>query len=212
MIFKIAPLNKCIMMASSPLKTEIKHMKTFLYSITFSLLFLAACSSGTTEKQPIDATKNRSALNSKSIKNSSTAVLLAAYLNLKNALIEDNDKNAASAGNELVKAFSDFDRSTLSTEQQKTYINIEDDAREHAEHIGKNAGNIPHQREHFDMLSKDIYDLIKLTGISHGLYVDSCPMYNNSKGAIWISEIKEIKNPYFGKAMPSCGSIRKTIN
>jgi hypothetical protein len=212
MIFKIAPLNKCIMMASSPLKTEIKHMKTFLYSIAFPLFFLAACSSGTKEKQATHSIKNQSVLNSKPIKNIPTDILLAAYLKLKNALIEDNDKNAASAGNELVKAFSDFDRSTLSAKQQKTYANIEDDAREHAEHIGKNAGNIPHQREHFDMLSKDVYDLIKLTGISHGLYVDSCPMYNNSKGAIWISEIKEIKNPYFGKAMPSCGSIRETIN
>lgn len=31
------------------------------------------------------------------------------------------------------------------------------------------------------------------------IYVDYCPMYNDNKGAIWLSETKEIKNPYWEK-------------
>jgi hypothetical protein len=34
-------------------------------------------------------------------------------------------------------------------------------------------------------------------------------MADDNKGAVWISETKEIKNPYFGKDMATCGSIKK---
>ncbi|WP_298392048.1 DUF3347 domain-containing protein, partial [Hydrotalea sp.] len=80
------------------------------------------------------------------------------------------------------------------------------------EHIGANSADIRHQREHFVMLSKDISDLIKAFGTGgQTLYKDFCPMANNGKGAIWISELKEIKNPYLGKAMPTCGTVKETI-
>ena len=53
---------------------------------------------------------------------------------------------------------------SLSAEQMKSYMDIADDLKEHAEHIGANAGKIEHQREHFVMLSNDIADLIKTFG------------------------------------------------
>lgn len=43
------------------------------------------------------------------------------------------------------------------------------------------------------------------------MYKDFCPMYNNGKGAFWLSETKEIKNPYLGKAMPTCGTIQEEL-
>jgi len=36
-------------------------------------------------------------------------------------------------------------------------------------------------------------------------------MYNKGKGAFWISETKEIKNPYMGKAMSNSGSIKEVL-
>jgi hypothetical protein len=77
------------------------------------------------------------------------------------------------------------------------------------EHIGDNGGKIEHQREHFVTLSKDMEDLIQLFGTNQKLYLDFCPMADDNKGAVWISETKEIKNPYFGKEMATCGSIKK---
>ena len=133
------------------------------------------------------------------------------YLQLKNALANDNGKDAASAGNTMVTAFSQFDKSVLPAEQKKTYEDIEGDAKEHAEHIGKNGSNIKHQREHFDMLSKDMYELVKTFGAGQQLYYDHCPMYNNNKGADWISEKKEISNPYLGKEMPTCGTVKEEL-
>ena len=133
------------------------------------------------------------------------------YLQLKNAFAKDNTNDAATAANTLGSTFKNFDKATLSASQKKFFEDIEDDANEHAEHIGKNGGKIEHQREHFEMLSKDIYDLVKAFGSNQVLYKDFCPMYNKGKGAFWISETKEIKNPYLGKAMPTCGTIKEEI-
>jgi hypothetical protein len=146
------------------------------------------------------------ALNTVSIKE-----IVSSYLQMKNAFTEDNSAGAATAGKKLEAAFKNFDKSALTAAQKKTYEDVEADAREHAEHIGANGGNIAHQREHFELLSKDIYDLVKTFGAGQILYKDFDPMVNNGKGAFWLSETKEIKNPYMGKAMLSSGSIKEEI-
>lgn len=191
-------------------------MKTLIYSSAFSLLFLAACSNSSNTTQSTtatadDSTSTKTVTSQASEKGVPTTALLSSYLKLKNAFTIDDDKNAAAAGNEMVAAFANFDTKSLTPEQSKAYTDIYDDAKEHAEHIGDNVGNIVHQREHFDVLSKDIYDLVKLLGTSQPLFVDHCPMYNNNKGAIWLSEEKDIKNPYFGKAMPTCGTVTEEL-
>ncbi len=133
------------------------------------------------------------------------------YLQLKNALTNDKTKDAAAAGKEIVDVMGTMDKSLLTADQKKLYEDVEDDAREHAEHIGANGGNIAHQREHFDMLSKDVYDLVKAFGGGQVLYKDFCPMYNGNKGAMWLSETKAIKNPYYGKKMLTCGSVQEDM-
>lgn len=138
--------------------------------------------------------------------------IIANYLQLKNALTKDNGKDAAAAGNAIVASLSKIDKATLSEDQQKVYADLQDDIKENAEHIAENADKIHHQREHFEMLSKDILDLVKTFGNGgQTLYKDFCPMANDGKGAIWISETKAIKNPYLGMKMPTCGSIKETI-
>ncbi|WP_262918668.1 DUF3347 domain-containing protein [Flavobacterium luminosum] len=133
------------------------------------------------------------------------------YLKMKNALTKDDAKGAANAGKALYKTFNSTTTNSMSANQKKEYLDIVDDAKEHAEHIGDNAGKIDHQREHFAILSKDINDLIKMFGTKQKLYQDYCPMYNDGKGAIWISETKEIKNPFYGSQMLTCGSLKKTL-
>ena len=138
--------------------------------------------------------------------------IIAGYLQLKNALAKDNTNDAATGGNAVVASLATVDIKSLSKEQMKSYMDIADDMKEHAEHVGANAGKIEHQREHFEMLSKDMADLVKTFGNGgQTLYRDFCPMANDGKGAIWISEVKEIKNPYLGSKMPNCGSIKETI-
>ncbi len=138
--------------------------------------------------------------------------MLSAYLQLKNALASDNGKDAATAGNSIVTILAEVDMNSINPEQMKSYMDISGDLKENAEHIGANAGKIEHQREHFELLSKDITDLVKTFGNGgQTLYKDFCPMANNGKGAFWVSEIKEIKNPYLGSKMPTCGMVKEEL-
>lgn len=46
---------------------------------------------------------------------------------------------------------------------------------------------------------------------SDALYVQYCPMFEGDKGGSWLSISKDIKNPYFGDMMLSCGEVKKEI-
>jgi len=43
------------------------------------------------------------------------------------------------------------------------------------------------------------------------LYLNHCPMANNSNGAFWIDIKKGIRNPYFGESMLNCGSTKQIL-
>lgn len=141
--------------------------------------------------------------------NFSIAPIVKDYLVLKNALVADNDRAAANAGKQLFANLNKVDMKTIPANKHKEFMDIFENAKENAEHIGDNAGKIDHQREHLASLSKDVSDLIALFGTTQKLYQDYCPMYNDGKGAVWISEAKAIKNPYYGNQMLTCGSVKK---
>lgn len=132
------------------------------------------------------------------------------YLKIKNALANDDAKTAANAGKALNKIITSSNSNSLSESQKKKFVPIINGAKKHTELIGNNGGKIEIQREYFPSLSTNINDLITMFGSKQKLYQDYCPMYNDGKGAYWISETKEIKNPYYGSEMLSCGSLKKT--
>ncbi len=82
------------------------------------------------------------------------------------------------------------------------------DAIEHAEHISESA--IDHQREHFKMLSKDVIDMVVITGTDMKLYEQFCPMYDG--GTAWLSKEENVLNPYYGSSMLRCGKVQREIN
>ena len=170
----------------------------------------------TTEKEDANTTdietKNAVA-NTKTVASTSFTIneIVTNYLKLKNALVKDDSKGAANAGRVLYVTLNSTDTKSLDAKLKKEYVDIADDAKEHAAHIGDNPRKIEHQREHFAMLSKDINDFVQTFGTTQKLYQDYCPMYDEGKSGYWISESKEIKNPYFGSQMLSCGSVRKTF-
>jgi len=131
--------------------------------------------------------------------------MLNHYLEIKNALVEDDSEKAATSSKSILSGMKGFDKSLLTAEQKKVYDAIESDLKEHAEHISKSELDL--QREHFIMMSTDMYDLVKAFGAGMTVYHEYCPMANDNKGAMWLSESKEIRNPYFGDKMMTCGSV-----
>ncbi len=189
-------------------------MKIIIRALATSLWFFYACNSGDHNQTKKDSLSINvpSANTQKTSETNSTSSILASYLELKNALADDNGKNAANAGSEVVKRLKGFDKSRVNAEQSQNLNEIIDDATEHAEHIAANASNIEHQREHFESLSQDLYDFVKIVGSGQKLYYTHCPMYNDGKGANWLSETKEIRNPYLGKEMLECGTVKEELN
>lgn len=195
-------------------------MKKTILAITIITFVIASCNNSgkksADKSVPSDTTNTKQPLSDTSNKNSgniSTSVksLIGVYLEMKNALANDNAKDAATAGNEFVETLNKVDVSSIQADKKQVWTDIAADAKEMAEHIGKSAGKIAHQREHFEMLSKDMYDLVKAFGAGQSLYKDFCPMYNDGKGAFWLSELKEIKNPYMGQDMGECGKVQEEI-
>ncbi len=133
------------------------------------------------------------------------------YLHIKNALAYDNAPEASNGGEAMASAISKVDKSLFTSEQKIVYENVSAGLKEHAIQIGKKGDNIQEQREHFVALSEDVYGLVKAFGAGGPMYNDYCPMARDNKGAMWISEMKEIKNPYFGAKMLSCGSVKEII-
>ena len=193
-------------------------MNTILLSLAMSVTIgFMACSNNETAKETTtgneDSTSNAVSTNNAAEQGKSGTIndVVSGYLSLKNALTNDNGNEAASAAKEINESLAKVNASVLNVDQKKVYDDVKDDIMEHAQHIADNSSKIDHQREHFDLLSRDMIDLVKATGSSQTLYTDFCPMYNNKKGAYWLSETKEIKNPYYGKEMLKCGEVKEEI-
>ncbi|TXE07387.1 DUF3347 domain-containing protein [Gelidibacter salicanalis] len=135
-------------------------------------------------------------------------VILKDYFNLKDALVGDDGEKAKEFGATLTNSLKAFEVSNYSADEQSELKDIIEDATEHAEHIAES--DIKHQREHFKTLSKDITDMVAITGTKMTLYEQFCPMYD--RGSAWLSTKEEIRNPYHGSAMLKCGSVQRTIN
>lgn len=74
------------------------------------------------------------------------------------------------------------------------------------------ATDIEVQRTLLSDLSNDFIARVKGSGLTAGeIYVEYCPMALNDKGASWLSNQKDIKNPYFGDSMLTCGEVKETL-
>lgn len=67
--------------------------------------------------------------------------------------------------------------------------------------------NLENQRAHFVILNENIVPIAMSIENTTNYYIQKCPMANNNKGAVWLSMEEEIRNPYYGDAMLTCGSV-----
>ena len=134
--------------------------------------------------------------------------LLTLYYDLKNALFRSDAVAASANARKLLDAINRADTKSLSASGFKIFSSLQSKLSYDARHIAE-VQKIEHQREHFASLSINMYSLAKSIRLSmKPIYQDYCQM----KKAYWLSDEKEIKNPYYGSQMPDCGDIKNTIN
>lgn len=141
--------------------------------------------------------------------------LLVQYYELKNALVASDAKKAAASSAKL-QAMSQDVMVALKTEEGKAETGAGDDLNKIAEGCKAIAAiddaSCEHQRVVFAQVSASMYDLLKAVSVKNaGAYKQFCPMAFNDKGAYWLSEEEEIKNPYFGKKMLECGEVQDSL-
>ncbi len=123
--------------------------------------------------------------------------VIEGYLRLKDALVESDAKRAKERAVTLLAA---VDATQTPRIQQ------------HTKQIASAGDDLDKQRLYFDSLSVDLYEEIKKNqGNEQMLYKQYCPMAFNNRGAYWLSSTEEIRNPYMGKQMLTCGSTQETL-
>lgn len=133
------------------------------------------------------------------------------YILLKNALANDDAKLAQNSAEGLLKSLSKVDMKLLTNQEaHNQWMTISKDITASTTSISETS-DIEMQRNYFQKLSASIIKAVKLFGINQKVYEQFCPMVNNNKGAFWLSEEEQIKNPYFGSKMLKCGNTESII-
>ena len=132
------------------------------------------------------------------------------YFIVKDAMISSDGNATSIASKELFIAINNVKMDKLEMDVHMVWMKVLNQIKEDAEHIA-DTKDIKHQRDHFTTLSKDIYALLKVAKYDVPVYFQYCPMYNDGKGANWLSKENAVKNPYYGSMMLSCGKVTETI-
>ena len=127
--------------------------------------------------------------------------LLSQYYNIKDALVAGNGNEASAKAEAFIKTANSIDYKLISEGNINALLKDATPISETKE--------IKKQREHFANLSNNMAALAKSVKLgAQPIYQAYCPM----KKANWLSSDKEIKNPYYGSAMLTCGKVVETIN
>ena len=126
------------------------------------------------------------------------------YFKLKDALVDSNPKVAMNAAGSTLKQLPKAELQGMAAGHFKK-------VKEMLKAISENE-NLENQRAHFVILSENMIALTaNIDSLGKAVYVQHCPMANSDKGADWLSLSSEVRNPYYGEAMLTCGEVTKTI-
>ena len=116
------------------------------------------------------------------------------YIHLKTALINDDAKEADEAAKMLEEALINADISYSSVPDMVKAIDVKA------------------KRQQLDKLSIQLALIFKKYNLESGIvYKQFCPMANDGNGGSWLASESKIKNPYYGAAMLTCGSVEEEI-
>lgn len=139
-------------------------------------------------------------------------ILADHYLVIKDALTEDELQNASSEVQHLQEALSNIDMNLIEDEKQmEVWMILQEALKKHVKALDESE-DLPGFRDRFALLSGALSKTFSTFGIDRTLYVQFCPMASNQEGGYWLSEEKEIINPYMEESMRDCGETVEPIN
>ncbi len=154
--------------------------------------------------------------------NESVSNSVNAYLDMKSAFVEADTFSVKKETQKFIGMMDSVRLNDLKKEDSQVVMA----AQQEISDIKANAQaillekDLTEMRQDFRMVSENLYPFLKTIGYEgEKLYWQNCPMaFGEGKEANWLSNTKEIINPYLGKhdpqyksAMLNCGEIKDTI-
>ena len=154
--------------------------------------------------------------------NQSISNVVNNYLDLTTYFVNDDSVNIKLKTQKFVASIDSIRLDELKKDSAPLYTTVQAQAAD----IKSNAvaimqeTSLSEMRKDYKMVSENLYPFLKTIGYKgQKLYLQNCPMaFGEGKDASWISNNKEIMNPYMGKhnpefnsAMLHCGETKDTI-
>ncbi len=137
--------------------------------------------------------------------------VFTSYFRMKDALVNDDLGKAKEAGVRLDGAVESIDMKLFVGDAHDAWMQKSSALNRTLEQIN-HADDINSIRDLFIEISASIIALAEsFDPVSATLFIQHCPMADSNKGADWLSKEKEIRNPYFGESMLTCGEVTKEI-
>lgn len=139
------------------------------------------------------------------------AAVFNAYLRVKDAFVASNASTVKKETTGLHEALSHTDMKLLNGAAHHDWMSYQSSLESSIRQI-EGTSDLETQRKAFQGLSENLYKSIKAYGLTGDtVYYAYCPMAFNNAGASWLSNAKQIRNPYFGDAMLTCGSVKEVL-
>lgn len=130
------------------------------------------------------------------------------YLKMKDAFVVSEAKNVSTFAKATLEEIQSISESELGKMEKSHLSKIKSMLTAIAEN-----DDIENQRKHFVVLNNNMVPIImNVDGIEPQVFIQKCPMANTNKGAFWISADREIRNPYYGEQMITCGSVIDSVS
>ena len=145
------------------------------------------------EDRNLNTTKTKDKV---SFNNEKSQLLYQDYLAIKSAMVNTDPAKTEKTAKKLVADLG-TDKTYNIVKQIASLISSTDD--------------IKKQREFFVGLTEETTKLLKADIKSGKIHQQFCPMAFDGKGGYWLSDSKEIRNPYFGDVMLTCGEVTEVL-
>ncbi len=133
--------------------------------------------------------------------------LLQSYYEIKDALVAGDGDSASDRAEEFVRMMGEMPVNQLDAARQKSWKLRSSKILNEADKIGSTR-DLARQRDLFGGFSEQFYNLLEVLDLHQDtVYLQYCPM----KKAYWMSAEQEIRNPYYGKSMLTCGTVKDSL-
>lgn len=132
------------------------------------------------------------------------------YLPIKDALVKTDAKETQSTVSPAKSNLSKVDMKLLDGKAHDIWMDLLRPMQNSLDKIAQTS-DVEEQRKHFEILSDNLIDAVEYFGVvENTIYRQYCPMAFKDQGAYWLSSEKQIRNPYFGDMMLTCGEVKET--